>query len=377
MSRKIASHYTLLNGKLERNIVVEVDDSRTITAIEHVEAPDSCHGVEFYGGILIPGMVNAHCHLELSYLRGAIDEGLGFAGFAGEIGRVRNNYTPEERLRAAANADAQMWEEGIEAVVDIANDDLIMPIKEQSKIRYKTMFELFGLLKEDARHECALATKYADASVTPHSTYSLQDAPLKEICHSGEAPISLHFLESDDEIELYQRRGSLYAWYERMGWQCDFLHYGMPAERVVESVPKGRKVMLVHGCKATPIDIMTLDNHFDIPPPWVICPESNRYISGSKPPVELFRMMGSKVAIGSDSLASARSLSMMTNMRILDNIPIEELLCWATINGAKALGLEQELGSIEVGKRPGLVQLFGVDFEHMHLTEESFFQRIL
>ena len=204
MSRKIASHYTLLNGKLERNIVVEVDDSRTITAIEHVEAPDSCHGVEFYGGILIPGMVNAHCHLELSYLRGAIDEGLGFAGFAGEIGRVRNNYTPEERLRAAANADAQMWEEGIEAVVDIANDDLIMPIKEQSKIRYKTMFELFGLLKEDARHECALATKYADASVTPHSTYSLQDAPLKEICHSGEAPISLHFLESDDEIELYK-----------------------------------------------------------------------------------------------------------------------------------------------------------------------------
>ena len=377
MSRKIASHYTLLNGKLERNIVVEVDDSRTITAIEHVEAPDSCHGVEFYGGILIPGMVNAHCHLELSYLRGAIDEGLGFAGFAGEIGRVRNNYTPEERLRAAANADAQMWEEGIEAVADIANDDLIMPIKEQSKIRYKTMFELFGLLKEDARHECALAAKYADASVTPHSTYSLQDAPLKEICHSGEAPISLHFLESDDEIELYQRRGSLYAWYERMGWQCDFLHYGMPAERVVESVPKGRKVMLVHGCKATPIDIMTLDNHFDIPPTWVICPESNRYISGSKPPVELFRMMGLQVAIGSDSLASARNLSMMTNMRILDNIPIKELLCWATINGAKALGLEQELGSIEVGKRPGLVQLFGVDFEHMHLTEESFFQRIL
>ena len=101
MIRKIASHYALVNGELLRDIVVEVDASRQIIAIEQVTSLDNRHGVEFYPGILIPGMVNAHCHLELSYLRGAIAEGGGFATFAREIGRVRGNYTLEERISAA------------------------------------------------------------------------------------------------------------------------------------------------------------------------------------------------------------------------------------------------------------------------------------
>mgnify|MGYP006319955159 FL=1 len=130
MRRKIASHYALINGRLERNIIIEVDD-RTITSIEHTDSIDNRASVEFYPGILTAGMVNAHCHLELSYLRGAISEGSGFAGFAGAIGRVRNNFTTEERLRAASVADARMWEEGIEAVADIANDSLVMPVKER------------------------------------------------------------------------------------------------------------------------------------------------------------------------------------------------------------------------------------------------------
>ena len=145
MTRRIASHYALVNGHLERNIIVDVDSNGTITAVECYANIDREAHVEFYPGILIPGMVNAHCHLELSYLRGAIAEGGGYATFASEIGRVRGNYTTEERLHAASVADAMMWEQGIEAVADIANDDLAMSIKERSNIEYKTMFEFFGL----------------------------------------------------------------------------------------------------------------------------------------------------------------------------------------------------------------------------------------
>ena len=147
--RKIAAHYALIGGELRRNIVISVDDNRRVVAIDEVVSLDSCASVEFFPGILIPGMVNTHCHLELSYLRGAIAEGSGFAGFARAIGAVRNNFTTAERLRAASVADADMWEQGVEAVLDIANDELVMPIKERSNIEYLTLFEVFGLTTQN------------------------------------------------------------------------------------------------------------------------------------------------------------------------------------------------------------------------------------
>lgn len=377
MSRRIASHYALIDGELRRDIVVEVDASGQITAIERCTSIDNRASVEFYPGILIPGMVNAHSHLELAYLRGAIAENTGFAGFARAIGQVRGNYTTEERRRAAASADALMWEEGVQAVVDIANDDLVMDIKERSQIEYHTMFEFFGINNTNVEGLNALAAQYANVSVTPHSTYSVSDAPFKAIADGSTAPLSLHFLESDDEEALYHRAGSLWAWYERMGWRCDFLHYGSPAERITESIAPEYRLFLVHATRVTKRDIQAIDSHFTTLPTWVLCPESNRYISRLTPPIDLLRSMGCKIAIGTDSLASARHLSMVDNMRQLGDIPLNELLTYATINGAIALGLEAEIGSIEVGKRPGLVVIQNADLSRLRLTEESYSRRIL
>ena len=247
--RRIASHYALVNGALKRGIVVEVDDLGTITRVSQHDNIDNIASVEFYPGILIPGMVNAHSHLELAYLRGAIAEGSGFAGFAREIGRVRGNYTTEERLHAASVADSEMWHEGVEAVMDIANDDLIMPIKERSKIEYHTLFEVFGLNTQSCDTHRAMAAKYHNSDITTHSTYSLQDTIFRDIAQEGCETLSVHLLESDDETLLYHKSGSLWDWYTRMGWECDFLHYGSPAKRISESVPATRRTMLVHGCK--------------------------------------------------------------------------------------------------------------------------------
>ena len=377
MSRKIASHYALINDRLERNIVVSVDDAGRIIAIEQAEAIDRMAGVEFYSGVLIPAMVNAHAHLELSYLHGAIAEGTGFAGFAREIGRVRGGYSEEKRCHAAAVADAQMWEEGVAAVADIANDELVMSIKQQSKIYYHTLFEFFGLNNTSLDELKAVALDH-NATVTPHSTYSVQDAPFRSISELGEHPLSLHFLESEAEAELYEGRGSLAAWYERMGWQCDFLHYGSPAKRIVESIPASRSLMLVHACMATPEDVELLNNHFGDRVTWVLCPESNRYISSLRPPVEMLRAMGAHIAIGTDSLSSARHLSMVQNMALLGNdIPLAELLTWATRNGAQALGLGDKLGTIELGKSPGLAIIEGADLNKLQLTKETTSRRLL
>lgn len=375
--RRIASHYALVNGALERDIVVTVDDHGTITDVARHNAIDSLASVEFYPGILIAGMINAHCHLELSYLGGAIAEATGFAGFASEIGRVRGNYTTEERLHAARVADAAMWHEGVEVVVDIANDDLVMGIKEQSKIDYYTLFETFGLMTQSPNAQRAMAAKYHNAGVTPHSTYSLQDASFRAISGEGTMPLSVHYLESDDEVALYHKSGSLWEWYTRMGWECDFLHYGHPTRRIVESIASDRSTLLIHCSKATASDVITALGHFEVAPTWVLCPESNRYISGITPPVAMLRKEGATIAIGTDSRASARHLSMIANMRLLGDVPLAELLTYATLNGAKALGIDEVKGSIEVGKRPGLVVISNVDMEHMQLTDQSLATRII
>lgn len=375
--RKIAAHYALIGGELRRNIVISVDDNRQIVAIDEVASLDSCASVEFFPGILIPGMINAHCHLELSYLHGAIVEGSGFAGFARAIGAVRNNFSTEERLRAASVADADMWEQGIEAVIDIANDELVMPIKTRSRIEYLTLFEAFGLTTQQLDNHRDMTSKWAQSSITPHSTYSLQDGIFRSAVKANNTTLSIHFLESKDEVELYHNEGSLHQWYDRMGWECDFLHYATPAERITASITPEKRVVLVHGCEATAIDIERISTHFTTPATWALCPESNRYISGSKPPVELLRTKGAKIAIGTDSLASARELSMVENMRLMGDVPLTELLRWATKNGAEAMGLDAKLGSIEVGKKPGIVLLENCDLHNLRLTPESRTRRIL
>lgn len=374
--RRIASHYTLYNGELERNIVVEVDDRGTITNILRCDAIDSMASVEFFPGILIPGMVNCHCHLELSYLKGAIAEGEGYGGFARSIGAVRNNFTTEERIRSARLADAQMWEEGVEAVADIANDDLVMEVKTQSKIEYHTLFEFFGLNNRDVEPHFDLANRYPRSYVTPHSTYSVQDEPFRQICARNSSLLSIHLLESDAEEGLYHGRGSLHEWYQRMGWECDFLKYESPAGRVAGCIDRKCRVLLVHNTRATAEDIATVESHTKNGT-WVLCPESNRFISNDRPPVELLRKSGVAIAVGTDSLASARSLSMIENLRLLGNHPLRELLTWATLNGAKALGIDGMKGSIEIGKRPGLVVIEGADLHNLCLTPESVAHRII
>ena len=191
-------------------------------------------------------------------------------------------------------------------------------------------------------------------------------------------PLSIHFLETDDEAKLYAGGGSLHEWYRAVGFECDFLHYGSPARRVVESVPKDRSVMFVHNCAVTADDLDAITGHFSAPLYWALCPRSNNYISGLEPKsVELLRARKLNICIGTDSLASNWSLSMVEELKMFHGVPLAELLQWATINGAKALGIDDKFGSIEVGKRSGIVNLTGVNLDDFTLTSASRAVRIL
>lgn len=376
--RRLASHLLLDGGRAVPRPVVTVDDTGRVVAVEQWERLDGDASTEFYAGALCAGFVNAHCHLELSYLRGAIERGTGFAGFARAIGAVRGGFAMEERLRAIEAADARMWHEGVQAVADIVNGATSFDAKGRSAIRYRSFAEVFGL--NSSADAARPLLQYPDTTLTPHSTYSIQDSTFGDIvADSANDPLSIHFMESDDEAALFRGEGSLAAWYGRMGWQCDFLGHGSPARRVTAMVPRGRCVMLVHGCCVGEEEYGIVAEHFADGVSWVVCPQSNAYISGLRPPVELLRRHGARVCVGSDSLASNDSLSMVGELKLLSEVPLEEAVAWATINGARALGLDGEIGSIEVGKRPGVVLLENLAFDSRgaHLTPDSRARRLV
>ena len=376
--RRIASHRLLLpDDTLLRDPLVTIADDGRIAAVESCADVDRMEGVEFYAGLLLPGFVNAHCHVELSHLTGVVPRRCGFAGFARAMSASRGRFTDDLRHSAAAAALARMWSEGVDAVGDISNGESSFAAKAASPIRFRNWAEFFGLNTPSDEPLRRLAERFG-ATITPHSTYSVQDAPFRAICSEGDAPLSIHFMESRGEAELYEGRGELAAWYAEQGWECDFLGCGSPARRVVESVPAGRRTMLVHNCFLTQEDYDLITAHFSEPVWWCICPRSNDYISGAEPPVALLRRNGARICIGTDSSASNEELSMVAELKALrGRMPLVEALAAATRGGAEALGFGDKLGRVKVGRRCGLVLLEGVDFDSMTLRDNAAARRII
>lgn len=325
-------------------------------------------------------MVNAHCHIELSFLRGRIARGCGFAGFADAMSTIRLEATPERRLEAAAYWDAKMFQEGVTAVGDICNAATMFELKLHSKIHYHNFIELFGLRVTDCSPIAAIVEAAEAAhlpfSPTPHAAYSLQDVPFRQVAAAGD-PLSIHFMESRGEAELFRGEGPLHDRNVREGITIDFARYGSPARRIVESVAPDKKLLLVHNTFAGRDDIRFIEKHFKGGATWVLCPRSNDFIERARPPAALLHEMGVRVAVGTDSLASNESLSMVEELKMLPDIPLEERLRWATINGARALGIDSWAGSFETGKRPGAVLLTGIDWDAMQLTAASRSRRII
>lgn len=379
--RRISSHLLSTPRGLESGRVVTVSDQGEILDISSPTHLDREAGVEFFPGVIAPGLFNAHCHLELSHLRGSIAPGGGFTGFARGMREVRGGFSDAEKHSAAEFWDAKMWSEGVSSVNDICNGSSTFDLKGRSRIEYRNFCELFGLGADPARSERRRRifelrndslSMGIEATVTPHSTYSLNREDFAAAVDEGRGygaaekrPLSIHFMESDQEVDLFKKRGPIWDWYTEQGFEPDFPDYGSPAERLVAQVPPDRPVMLVHNCVATQRDIDIVMGHFTAPVTWVVCPGSNRYISGLTPPVELLRKNRLRIAVGTDSLASNETLSMVRELSLLKNVPLAELLDWASA------------GTIEVGRTPGLVLLKGVDLEKMTLTDSTESRRII
>ncbi|MFI3292995.1 MAG: amidohydrolase family protein [Rikenellaceae bacterium] len=368
--RKIASNLMAMGGEFIPRPLIEIDSDGTIISVEQYEDIDRIHSAEFYSGIMTAGFVNTHAHMELSYLRGKITPHKGFAEFARQIGEVRGEATLDERLRAIEKEDLTLRTGGVVAVGDILNGNTSMDCKSKSPIRYRNFGEVFGL-KTTSFEDLLWCEDYPNSSITPHSIYSLNDQLFKNIASRNiDHPLSIHFQESPAEAELFERRGRLWEWYQTMGFECDFLHYGSPAERIINSVPHDRTTLLVHNCCVTQRDIDTIMRHFTAPVYWVLCPKSNDYISRLTPPVELLHANNLNICVGTDSLASNDSLSILEEIAMFPEVPLAQRIDWATHQGAKALGFS-DLGELKVGYRPGINIISGVDYRTMQITSQT------
>lgn len=344
--------------------------------------------LERYQGTLLPGFVNAHCHLELSHLLGKTPTGKGLIPFIGDVISKRALSTPYEIQSAMRAADQAMYQAGIVAVGDISNQTDSLEVKRASKLHYHTFVEYFDLFQTERSQTVfdsyeavyqAFTSTELWASRVPHAPYSVSPSlfGLLRQAEADSAPqtISIHNQETPAEQQLFrQGSGELVDFYVRIGmplkhWQPT----GKPSiYYALEQLDARHRWLFVHNTLTESEDIeaaQTLNPHTF----WATCPNANLYIENALPRYSRFVAAGARVCIGTDSLTSNWSLSVLDELKTIKKyqsfLPTELLLRWATLHGAQALGLEAELGSLEPGKRPGILLLQGLDAQGELLPE--------
>ncbi|MDR2358580.1 MAG: amidohydrolase family protein [Prevotellaceae bacterium] len=383
--RRIAAHYLFpVVGKPLHRGVVTLNDKNAIVEIGVLQ--NETESTEFYNGILVPGFVNAHCHLELSHLKNTCTPHGGLAGFIRQINSpARYRATAAERLAAMSAADREMQAEGIVAVGDVCNTAESFAVKQSSPIFYHSFIELAGLDEAMAgkKHQSArLLTAGAHAmglaaSITPHAAYSMSEPLLAAAsAAANDAGImSVHNQEGEEENTLFlSGGGALGKLFTGSGYALPPVTGERSIYRLLPYIEPHTSTLFVHNVTTTGEDYEAATRRLPHLT-WVCCPLSNLQISRRLPPVGLFYKRNAQVAIGTDSLASNSRLSIIEELKIIHKhfpqIPLHTLLQWATLNGAQALGKESELGSMSVGKRPGVVLIENIDFTNMQLTSDS------
>ena len=145
------------NGPPLKRGIITTDDDGTIISVEDTGGilPER-HSLEFYNGIIVPGFVNCHCHLELSWMKDRIPEQTGLGGFLSTLTGIRSGGV-DESDKAIASADRSMADEGVVLCADICNSSSTFSVKKKGRIRYINFLEVFGIDPASAEKRLAAA----------------------------------------------------------------------------------------------------------------------------------------------------------------------------------------------------------------------------
>jgi len=357
--------------------VIVLDDSGKILSVDQRSKHDPAT-LQHHKGMLIPGFVNTHCHLELSHMRGKVDTGTGLIPFISAVVQFRD-FPEAEIMDAIKHADQEMYDAGIVAVGDISNKTDTATQKSTSPIHYHTFVEMFDFLSDnmtDGEFEKYMSVydNHSEKngnkkSVVPHAPYTVSENLFKKINQVNDIgqTVSIHNQETPAENELFiSGKGALLDFYKNIGMPLTtFTPPHQPSiHYAIDNMDPLCKTLFVHNTLTTSSDIEAADS-WSPNVYWATCPNANLYIENRLPDYKAFLDTQARMTIGTDSLTSNWQLSIFEEMKTIARfksyVPFRTLLEWATLNGAEALGYEQTLGSFEIGKTPGIVLLEGVD----------------
>jgi cytosine/adenosine deaminase-related metal-dependent hydrolase len=282
-----------------------------------------------------------------------------------------------------------MTDNGIAATGDISNNTSTVNTKRNSNIFYHSFIEVYDLFSRNIDniidHAKSVMKEFMDlpagsCSITPHSPYTVSGDlfdTVGKIALNNNGIISVHNQESEAEDELFQKKdGRLFRKLQCLGTDLSrFKATGRSSlQSFLKKLPSSVNILLVHNTftKEEDIDFTSeySDNIY-----WVLCPGSNLFIGNRLPDVELFSKKNLKVALGTDSYASNRRLSVLEEMKTISghypSIPFADLIKWGTLNGAEALNISRKYGSLEPGKAPGINLIENFDLGTMSLKENS------
>lgn len=337
-------------------------------------APDPAWPLIQVEGLLCPGFINTHCHTELSHLRGQIPRHTGLPDFIRQILSLR--MVPDGQAEAAAQAAFdEMYHNGIVAVGDVCNGIQSLPARRQASIECIGFVEISGFVPATAQDRFRTGRLVWERweeyfpgrnQLVPHSPYSVSPELFRLLAghHRSRLPSTLHNQESAAENQFFRdASGTLRDLYTWLGIDLSFfIPPGCSSlEAVWEELPRKGRQLLVHNTFYQKDEtLVTPAGRQDF---ICLCPNANLYIENRMPPVRRFMEAPQKLVLGTDSLASNERLCILSEIKALQDafpdISPDTMLQWATINGAMALGFEKSLGSLEPGKKPGIVCISG------------------
>ncbi len=379
-SDQLFTGHELLPG----NYVLITDEEGEVQDI--VPEADAGDDIQKFRGILSPGFVNAHCHLELSHLKNVIPPHTGLVEFLCSVVTKRDfdTLTIQQEI---VKAEKEMYDNGIVAVGDIGNTADTAKTKLKSKISWQNFVEVLSFTDEKAEENISHFEQVADSletelqsskskhrtSLVPHAPYSISPRTFQRINEiTKNQIISIHNQEHPAEDELYKTGGGDYLrLFKIFGVnQSPFPVTGKSSIRsCLPYFNNGQTIFLIHNTYMPEEDIVWANDYANengLKLIYCFCPNANLYIENKLPPVELFMKHNCFLVLGTDSYSSNWQLSIAKEIEAIHihypDIPLQTILQWATSNGARALQWDNQLGSFERGKKPGVTLLNTNDF---------------